>query len=137
MGDPGNRSLTRCRTDDLEPLVVFVEGVPAARLMALAAAILDQQASVVLVAVGSEVEGALRMEVADGDLAIPSLGLTCQAQAIPPAIAEQVDELLEDASRTPTQLSLLPQPSRTPRAELLPQPTSIAIRRSRFSSAFW
>ena len=111
---PVTGRLRTARADDLAPLVVFAEGVPAARLMTLAAAILDQQASVVLVAVGSEVEGALRMEVADGGLAIPSLGLTCEAQAIPLAVAEQVDELLEDASRMPTQLSLLPEPPRPP-----------------------
>ncbi|MEA2828482.1 MAG: hypothetical protein QOG43_2921 [Actinomycetota bacterium] len=111
---PATGRLRAARADDLAPFVVFAEGVPAERLMTLAAAILDQQASVVLVAVGSQVEGALRMEVADGELGIPSLGLTCQAQAIPHAVAEQVDELLDDASRMPAQLSLLPQPAPTP-----------------------
>ncbi len=114
---PAIGRLRAAQADDLAPLVVFAEGVPAARLMTLAAAVLDQQASVVLVAVGSEVEGALRMEVTNGDLAIPSLGLTCEAQAIPTAVAEQVGDLFEDASRIPTQLSLLPEPPRPPALE--------------------
>lgn len=102
------------RSDDLAPLVVVAEGIPSERLRRVANAVLDQQAVVTLVTVGSQIEGALRVEVSDGTLAIPSLGLVCQAQTVPQIIAERVDELLEDASRLPAQLSLIAEPPRHP-----------------------
>jgi len=102
------------RADDLAPLVIVAEGVPSKRLRALADAVLDQQAVVVLVAVGSQLDGALQVEVSDETLVIPSLGLACKAQTVPRIVAEQVDELLVDASRRPAQLSLLPEPPRSP-----------------------
>lgn len=101
------------RADDLAPLVVFSQGVASDRLRGLAAAILDQQASVILVAIGTAMDGALAVEASEGNLAIPSLGLVCEAQTVSLAAAGQVDELLEDASRPPTQLSLVSQPLRT------------------------
>lgn len=102
------------RADDLAPLVIVAEGVPSKRLRALADAVLDQQAVVVLVAVGGQLDGALQVEVSDETLVIPSLGLACKAQTVPRIVAEQVDELLVDASRRPAQLSLLPEPPRSP-----------------------
>lgn len=98
------------RGDDLAPLVVVAQAIPAERLRALADAVLDQQGVVILVAVGSQVDGALRVDVSEGALSIPSLGLSCHAQTVPRAVAAQVDELLEDASRLPAQLSLIPEP---------------------------
>jgi len=102
------------RADDLAPLVIVAEGVPSKRLRALADAVLDQQAVVVLVAVGSQLDGALQVEVFDETLVIPSLGLACKAQTVPRIVAEQVDELLVDASRLSAQLSLIPEPPRSP-----------------------
>lgn len=113
-GTPVVGRLSAERADDLAPLIVFAEGVSDKRLRRLADAVLDAQGSVVLVVVGNEITGALRVEVGDGQLAIPTLGLTCQAQAIPKAVAEQVDELLEDAARVPAQLTLMPVPSPEP-----------------------
>ena len=101
------------RADDLAPLIILAAGVQPERLRALADAILDQQSVVVLVAVGGLLDGALRVEVSEGSLAIPSLGLACHAQTVPRIVAEQVDELLEDASRLPAQLSLIPEPPRS------------------------
>ncbi len=106
------------RADDLAPLVIVAEGVQSERLKVLADAILEQQTVVVLVAVGGQLDGGLRVEVCDETLTIPSLGLTCQAQAVPPLVAERVDELVADASRLPAQLSLIPGPPR-------PQPVTI------------
>jgi len=108
------------RTDDLAPLVIVAEGVPLERLKVLADAILAQQAVVVLVTVGGQVDSGLRVEVSDETMAIPSLGLVCQAQAVPPIVAEQVDELVTDASRLPAQLSLMPEPPR-------PAPVTIGL----------
>lgn len=102
------------RGDDLAPLVVVAQAIPSERLRALADAVLDQQGVVVLVAVGSHVDGALRVDVSEGTLSIPSIGLSCQAQTVPRIVADQVDELLEDASRLPAQLSLIPEPPRHP-----------------------
>lgn len=102
------------RGDDLAPLVVVAQAIPSERLRALADAVLDQQGVVILVAVGTQVDGALRVDVSEGTLSIPSLGLSCQAQIVPRIVAEQVDALMEDASRLPAQLSLIPEPPRHP-----------------------
>jgi len=101
------------RPDDLAPLVVFAANVRGEGLRKLAGAILDHQSSVVLIAVGADADGALRIDISDGTLAVPSLGLSCRAQVMAADVAEQVDELLEDASRVPTQLTLLPSPRST------------------------
>ncbi|MFN2504162.1 MAG: hypothetical protein ABR540_08025, partial [Acidimicrobiales bacterium] len=100
---------TRSRqSDDLAPLIVFADQVDDARFETLRAAILDRQVSVVLVVRGGEhVKGATRVELSSGTLTIPTLGLTCEAQAVPAATTERVDDLLEDASRLPEQLSLM------------------------------
>jgi len=106
------------RGDDLAPLVVVAQAIPAERLRALADAVLDQQGVVILVAVGSQVDGALRVDVSEATLSIPSLGLACHAQTVPRVVAAQVDELLEDASRLPAQLTLIPEPPRRPPVEV-------------------
>lgn len=98
--------------DDLAPLVVMARGVPPERVRSLTDAILDQQAAVVLVAVGVELDRGLRVEVSNGSVTIPSLDLAFEAQSLPQAVAEQVDELLDDASRLPAQLTLIPEPPR-------------------------
>ncbi|MDP9442912.1 MAG: hypothetical protein M3P83_00600, partial [Actinomycetota bacterium] len=72
--------------------------------------VLEQQVTVTVVVVGDEVDGATRVEVGGGELRIPSLGLVCSAQAVTVEAADEVGQLLEDASHLPAQLSLMPLP---------------------------
>ncbi|MDP9404787.1 MAG: hypothetical protein M3P85_16055, partial [Actinomycetota bacterium] len=96
---------------DLSPLVLVVSGRPDdERFDRLCTTILEAQATVTVVVVGGEVEGATRVEVVGGRLSIPSLGLECDAQAVTAVAAEQIEELLDDAARLPAQLSLMPLP---------------------------
>ena len=101
-------------TDDLAPLIVFVDGLHDDRLEMVSETILQRQVAVVLVIAGGEVEGATRVEVSPGGLMIPSLGLSCQAQTVSAASVQQVEALLEDASRLPAQLTLMPTPAAPP-----------------------
>lgn len=101
-------------TDDLAPLVVFVDGPHDGRFRTFCDTILERQVAVVLVTAGGEVEGATRVEISATGLMIPSLGLSCLAQTVSPAAAEQVEVLLEDASRLPAQLTLMPEPAAPP-----------------------
>lgn len=101
-------------TDDLAPLIVFVDGLHDDRLRTFCDTILERQVAVVLVVAGGEVDGATRVEVSPAGLTIPSLGLFCQAQAVSPAAAEQVEAMLEDATRLPAQLTLMPKPEAPP-----------------------
>jgi DNA-binding SARP family transcriptional activator len=54
------------------------------------------------------------VEVDGSVLRIPSLGLSCPAQAVSEAAAGKMTELMEDASRPPTQLELIPEPQPRP-----------------------
>ena len=100
---------------DLAPLVLVVAGPPDdERFEALCASVLERQTTVTVVVGGGEVDGATRVEVAGGQLQVPSLGLVCRAQAVTAAGAEQVEALLEDASRLPAQLCLMPPPEPDP-----------------------
>jgi len=105
-------------TDDLAPLIVFVDGLHDDRLETLCETILQRQVAVVLVIAGGGVEGATRVEVSPAGLMIPSLGLSCQAQTVSAASAQQVEALLEDASRLPAQLTLIPTPVAPPPVEV-------------------
>ncbi len=99
------------RGDDLAPLVLVVAGRPDdVRFERLCTAVLEQQVTVTVVVVGDEVDGATRVEVGGGELRIPSLGLVCSAQAVTVEAADEVGQLLEDASHLPAQLSLMPLP---------------------------
>ncbi len=101
--------LSTRRTDDLSPLVLVLGEAPDdERFETLCQAVLVDPVAVSVVVVGGEVEGATRIEVGGGKLAIPSLGLVCRAQAVSSATAEQVSDLLEDASQLPAQLELIP-----------------------------
>lgn len=96
-------------SDDLGPLVLVIAGRPDdERFERLCHAVLEQQTTVTVVVVGTAVDGATRVEAAGGHLQIPSLGLVCEAQAMTAATAGQVEQLFEDASRLPAQLSLMP-----------------------------
>jgi nucleoid-associated protein YgaU len=112
--NPVEGRMSTASPDELAPLVVVARGVPSERLCPLADAILDQQAAVVLLAVGVELDRGLRAEVSNGSLTIPSLDLAIEAQALPHAVAEQVDELLEDAAHLPAQLTLISEPPHPP-----------------------
>lgn len=118
---PAGRMVSQ-RVDDLAPLVIVTER-PAGddRFDTLCSAVLEGQVAVVVVVVGSTVEGATVVEVGGDEIRIPSLGLTCQPQAVSVAAAEQVDQLLEDASRLPAQLSLMPLPA--PRSPVITGPS--------------
>jgi len=95
--------------DDLAPVVVV--GVePGEAGSRLCEAILSGPAPAAAVLLGAEVNGATRIQVGDGSLRIPSLGLECEAQAVEAETARQVEELLQDAGRVPAQLSFLPEP---------------------------
>lgn len=116
--NPVQGRMTSASPDDLAPLVVVAHGVPPERLRPLTDAILEQQAAVVLVAVEVGLDRGLRVEISSGCVNIPSLDLAFEAQSLPQPVAEQVDELLADASRLPAQLSLIPDP---------PRPSPVAI----------
>lgn len=112
------------RVDGLTPLVVFLPSPPDDADDTFATAcrvVLDRSPAVTLVVAGGDVDGATRVEVGDGALRIPSLGLTCGAQAVSEEAAEQIAELLDDASREPVQLELIPRPP-------LPPPVSVGSR---------
>jgi DNA-binding SARP family transcriptional activator len=103
------------RQDDLAPLVVIVDGKPTdERFDPLCQAVLAGALPVALVLVGEPVEGATRVEVDGSVLHIPSLGLSCPAQAVSGAAAGKMTELMEDASRPPTPLELIPEPQPPP-----------------------
>jgi len=105
------------RQDDLAPLVLVVRERPDdERFDALCRAIADRQVTVTVVSLGGDLDGATRVEVSGGELRVPSLGLTCAAQRVSADAAEQVGDLLEDASRIPTQLELIPTPGVSPSA---------------------
>lgn len=103
------------RADDLAPLILFVPDPPTdERFEMLCTAIAHQQLTVAVVVVGADIEGATRIEISGGELRIPSLGLTCQAQATTIEAVAQVAELLDDATRLPAQLALIPPPDAPP-----------------------
>ena len=96
------------RSDDLAPMVVVLDGEPDdERFAALCTTIADAIVPVVVVGVGTNIDAATDVLVADGHLSIPRLGLTCAAQTISAETAEQVVELLDDSERIPEQLELV------------------------------
>jgi len=95
--------------DGLAPLVVIGPPPGDDSVETLRARILEHQVAVVLVVVGAAVDGATTVEVSPAGLSIPSLGLSCEPQAISHETARGVEALLKDASHVPTQLSFLPE----------------------------
>lgn len=110
--------------DALAPLVIIGPQPTDHSFEAVRDRILESQVPVVLVVVGSEVEGATIVEVTPAGLGIPALGLFCKAQALSANSALHVDALLEDASHVPAQLTFLPEPAR-PSAVALVSATDI------------
>jgi len=93
---------------DLGPLVVVLTERPEDESFdALCRRLADQRHALVLVVIGHPLEGATTIEVESGRLSIPTLGLTCWVQGVPAEVSEQVDELLTDAAREPSQLELV------------------------------
>lgn len=106
------------RSDDLAPMVVVLDGEPDdERFAALCTAIADAIVPVVVVGVGTNIDAATDVVVADGHLSIPRLGLTCAAQTISTETAEQVAELLDDSERIPEQLELVQETENEPPRE--------------------
>ncbi|MBW3642398.1 MAG: LysM peptidoglycan-binding domain-containing protein [Actinobacteria bacterium] len=104
------------RSDDLAPLVVFLHDVPDDDAFAsVSTTLAGRSAAVAVVVVGEGVPGATTVEVSGGQISVPSLGLTCPAQALTTEAAEEVGDLLADAAAEPAQLTLIPPPSPRPR----------------------
>lgn len=103
------------RSDDIAPLVVFLHDVPDDDAFAsVSTALAGRSAAVAVVVVGEVVGGATAVEISGGQISIPSLGLTCPAQALTRQTAEEVGDLLADAAAEPAQLALIPPPSPRP-----------------------
>lgn len=106
------------RPDDLAPMVVVLGGEPDdERFAALCTAIADTIVPVVVIGVGTDIDAATDVVVADGQLSIPRLGLTCAAQAISTETAQQVVELLHDADHIPEQLEVIEETADEPPQE--------------------
>jgi len=100
--------------DGLAPLVVFAEPGEGPGLAEACRRVLDAAVTVTVVVVGAEVPGATTVRVEGAGLAIESLGLSCEAQALAEEAAGQIEALLDDASHVPCQLSFLPEPVPAP-----------------------
>lgn len=106
------------RADDLAPMVVVLDHEPDdERFAALCAVISEAIVPVAVVGAGTNIDDATDILVADGQLSIPRLNLTCVAQAISAATGDQVVELLEDADHIPEQLEFLEHVTNAPSRE--------------------
>lgn len=93
---------------DLAPTVLILEEPPEDdRFNELCSILSESLVPVVVVAVGSQLPGATGIEVVDGELRIPTLGLHCQAQVLEESAAAATEALLADADRVPAQLSFV------------------------------
>jgi len=90
------------RIDDLSPLIVVLGEEPDdERFTALCTVISEAIVPVVVIGVGTAIEGATLIEVSDGELRIPTLDLVCRAQGITEEVRTDVDSLLEVAEALP------------------------------------
>lgn len=93
---------------DLLPTLLFVDEPPEDdRFDRLCAILGESLVPVAIVAVGSQLSGATGVEVSDGELRIPILGLRCEAQALEESAAAATEALFADAERVPAQLSFV------------------------------
>lgn len=93
---------------DLAPTVLILDELPADdRFNELCSILSESLVPVVIVAVGSQLPGATGIELVDGQLRIPILGLHCQAQVLEESAAAATEALLADADRVPDQLSFV------------------------------
>jgi DNA-binding SARP family transcriptional activator/nucleoid-associated protein YgaU len=96
------------RPDDIAPLVIVTtQDLDDERFTALCSTIGDALLPVIAIAVGPELEGALLIEAGGDQLRVPSLGLSCTAQAVSADAAAAVERLLASADDEPAQLSLI------------------------------
>lgn len=90
------------RADDLSPLIVVLGEEPDdERFTALCTVISEAIVPVVVIGVGTAIEGATLIEVSDGELRIPTLDLVCRAQGISEEVRTEVDALLEVSEARP------------------------------------
>ena len=90
------------RTDDLSPMIVLLREEPDdERFTALCTVISESIVPVVVVGVGTSIEGATVVEVSDELVRIPTLNLVCRAQGITEDARDVVDSLLEVSEEMP------------------------------------
>lgn len=99
------------RLDDLSPMVIVLADEPDdERFTALCSTISESVIPVVVLGLGTAVEGATTISVADGELRIHGLGLTCQAQGITETTSTQAIDLLEHIATAEPERSESPLP---------------------------
>ena len=99
------------RSDDLAPMIVVLDHEPADdRFDALCTTIGEAIVPVVMLGIGTRIDGATDIEMADGRLTIPRLNLSCEVQQISNDTGEQIGTLLEDAASVPEQLQFAAEP---------------------------
>lgn len=94
--------------DDLMPVVVLLAEAPTAdERFERVCQLVNTGATTVSIVVAAEAPYSTRIEL-DGDLLrMPSLGVTCRAQAVDSVTASRVAEVLVDADHLPAQLPLI------------------------------
>jgi nucleoid-associated protein YgaU/DNA-binding SARP family transcriptional activator len=97
------------------PEVVVVGAPPDIQVFDdLVALVADHRGGVVIVCVGWCPPGAVRIEVADGQVRIPELGLSVRAQGITADTADQIATIIDSPDAEPEQLPLLDVPETSP-----------------------
>lgn len=90
--------------DEVAPTVVVLTEEPAdERFSALCTLIAESPVPVVVVGVGTRIEGGTDIDIADGFLQITSLELRCRAQSVPAEVGAKIIELLEHAAEGPVE----------------------------------
>jgi nucleoid-associated protein YgaU/DNA-binding SARP family transcriptional activator len=97
--------------DDLAPMIVVLDHEPDDdRFDALCTTIGEAIVPVVVLGIGTRIDGATDIEMADGRLTIPRLNLSCEVQQISNHAGKQIGTLLEDAASVPEQLQFAAEP---------------------------
>ena len=109
---PSIGRIAGARADDLAPVVVVLAEQPEdERFTALCTTISESIIPVVIMAIGTGIEGATSIEARGGHLRIPRLDVTCVAQEVDADAAAEISELLEQSEQVPEQLEVVPEPS--------------------------
>ena len=103
------RSSGRC-LDGLTPLVVVCDAMPACDGFDEVRALASAGAAVSLVVIGAGPADGAHIHIADGELAIDSIGLRCQAQGVTHETARSVQALVVAADRPVEPLATFPDP---------------------------
>lgn len=99
---PSAGRATTDQPDDLAPMVVVLADEPDdERFTALCTIISESIVPVVILGVDTNIEGATNLEIADGELHIAGLGLTCAVQTIDNDTAHDIDALLHASEQIP------------------------------------